>query len=351
MSNVDYDIFLGWATDRFGADNIRLRKDEILTHSPFCEDFKFNLWMRPDGGKQKRPNGVFRCWKTDRHGSLVKLVSELDRISYDDAEEMLCGGSSLRALEAQIHEYFGVRNPWGDPVTAPEPPAIPMIDLPLHTYRINDLSSQHPHRIEALRILGERHLPSDGLYVCTQGKYRDRIIIPYLDEEGRIVYWNARTMLDRDDIPKYMKPEDDSVDNTQLLYWSRRPNRGETLYLTEGEFDAMSLTLCGLCGVAYGGGKTLSDTQVELLRPHHVVIATDNDEKKQDAGRIALLGIGENLLSKGINKVGYIRPPRGYKDWNKLMEKTNRDTVKQYILDHTKQFTPWTRNELDMCRL
>jgi Toprim-like len=345
MSNINYETFLSWAINHFGAENIRIRKGEILTHSPFCEDQRFNLWLRPDGGKKNRENGVFRCWKTDRRGSLVKLVSDLDNIPYEEAEELLGGNSTLRQLEQQIHEMFGAKT-WEIPeITEPVPEPLQGIDLPPHTYLIDDLSKNHPFRQAAEEHLASRSIPTEGLYVCTRGDYKNRIIIPYYDQDGDLVYWNARTLSSRDDVPKYIKPNDENLDQTLVLYMQRHPKKGERIYLTEGEFDAMSLTLSGLCGVGCGG-KFLSDVQINMIRPFIPIIATDNDEKKRDAGLEALLTIGGRLLEKGFGEVYYIRPPVGFKDWNALLHVKGADRLREYVVKHTKPFTNWTKNEL-----
>jgi hypothetical protein len=113
---VDYDMFLEWAQDRFGEANIKIRNTahgtEICTHSYFArrqgiDDHKFHLWMSPSGGKSKHPEyGSYRCWLTDSMGSLVTLVANYDHIEFDEAEELISGCSSLRALEQKVAEFL-----------------------------------------------------------------------------------------------------------------------------------------------------------------------------------------------------------------------------------------------------
>jgi DNA primase len=334
--SVDYDTFLHWAKDHFGEENIRIKKSEILTHSPFCDDHTYNLWMRPDGGKKEREKGVFRCWKTDTKGSLVKLVSDLDNIPYEEAEELLCGTISLRQLEKKLHEFYG--SPVEPTIVIPKPHPV---DLPPYTYLIEDLSQNHHYRQLAEKYLAARAIPSSDLYVCIKGDYKNRIVIPYYDDEGDMIYWNARTLSRRDDVIKYMKPDDESIDPTRFLYMKKHPKAGSTIHLTEGEFDAMSLNLAGFYGAACGG-KSLHGNQIEILRKFKVVIATDNDAKQRDAGLEALVTIGNSLLEKGFPEVFYVRPPVGYKDWNALLSSKGSHIVKSYIDKHTKTFNRWT---------
>jgi DNA primase len=335
---LDFDTFLRWATNKFGAENIRFRGNEICTHSMFAdEDHKFHLWMNPSGGKKGLKGGAYRCWKTDKRGSLIALVAHLDRIDYEEAEELLTGTTSLRALEKKLEEYFGCQ---GDVDYNDVPEIKQRLELPLYTYLIEDLSSSHGFRVRAEAYLEKRKIPTDGLYVCIKGDYRNRIVIPYYNSEGDLIYFNARTMDTNPKALRYMKPDSDEIKQNEILYMKEWPRKGSQVYITEGEFDAMTLNLCGLYGTACGG-KFLSQSQVELLRPYVPVLATDGDI----SGKKALVSIGTELQARGFEKVYYVRPPKNYKDWNAVLEKHSPETIKDYITKNQKIFTQWTQEK------
>jgi hypothetical protein len=84
---VDYNKFFDWAQSRFG--NPEIRGNEICVNSIFTEDAKKKLWCNPSGGKNRIRHGVYHCWKTDRKGTLVSLVCEVDKISKNQALEVL----------------------------------------------------------------------------------------------------------------------------------------------------------------------------------------------------------------------------------------------------------------------
>jgi hypothetical protein len=141
---IDFDDFLNWATDRFGSANIKIKGDEILTHSIFTEDAKYHLWMNPSGGKSKHPEfGAFRCWKTDQRGSLVKLVSIVDQIPFEEAEELISSATTLRQLEQKVDEFFGITIE-ELPVTAKN-----QLELPPDSILITDLPSYNFYRKKA----------------------------------------------------------------------------------------------------------------------------------------------------------------------------------------------------------
>lgn len=346
---IDFDLFLEWATDRFGEANIKLRHTshgiEICAQSPFMlqkygkHDTKFHLWMNPSGGKSKYPDkGSYRCWRTDEMGSLVRLVSEIDHISDEDAEERIGSSTSLRSLEKRVHEFFGHKE---ETVDLPVEVGAKLIDLPESSYLIDKMAPTHFMRIKARQYLAKRKIPSDGLYVCISGDFKDRIVIPYYNWDGDLIYYNARLMNDRKDTLRYMKCPTEIIRQEEVLYMTSWPRAGSKIYLMEGEFDAITIGLAGLVGCACGG-KFLSESQIELIRQYEPVLAFDAD----DAGLEALVKTGQALLEKGFPKIQFVRPPKVYKDWNKLVVERNIQTLRAYIDQFEKPFTSYTPSML-----
>jgi hypothetical protein len=342
---VDYDAFLSWAENKFGKENIKFRRGnrEICTHSMFVEeDHKFHLWMNPDGGNKGRENGAYRCWKSTppRTGSLVGLVSELDGISYEQAEELICNSPSLRTLEQKVHRLF---ESYSEERTIPVE-SNDSINLPLFTQRIDDME-EGGWKEKAVAYLTNRKVPTEGLYVCTGGDFKNRIVIPYYDSHGRMIYFNARTMSKDDKVLKYMKPDGTDIQQSDLLYFPKWPRPGEKVLLMEGEFDSKSIHLAGFYAAACGG-KSLSDQQIQLLRGYIPVLAFDTDKSGQDVGRQAMVSIGKKLLENGFPEVYYIRPPRQYKDWNKVHQERGLAVLHKYVEANQRRFGAWTEDHL-----
>jgi len=341
---VDFDTFLQWANDRFGSFNVKVRHTahgvEICTHSPWSEeiigktDRKFKLWMNCEGGKHKVDEGAYRCWLTDKSGTLVELMSNWDGVPYEEAEEMLLGVASLRSLEQKVHDFFGYHEEATVAPTVIVPQAAEMA-LPEYCYLIDEMPPSSFMRIRARQYLRDRKIPTDGLYVCTDGDYKNRIIIPYYDREGRLIWYNARTMSTKESVLRYMKPPEGDQD--QVLFMTKWPHSGSQIYIMEGEFDAITLALCGFTGCAVGG-KYITDTQVQMIRDYRPILAFDADE----AGLEALINVGNGLLERGITDLMYVRPPKAYKDWNKLLKERNVQTVQAYVERFVKRFTSTT---------
>jgi DNA primase len=286
--------------------------------------------MNPSGGKKNLEGGAYRCWKTDAMGSLVSLVAECDNIPYDEAEELLLGSAtSLRSLENKLHKFFE-QGP--DPVDEVVETPRQEIELPEYSFLIDRMMPSNFWRLRAKNYLNNRKIPSMGLYVCTDGEHKNRIIVPYYDREGSLIFWNGRTMSDNKKVLRYAKPK--HGDQANVLYMTEWPKPGEKVYLMEGEFDAITLGMADLAGCACGG-KYLSANQIEMLRGYEIVLAFDAD----DPGLEALINIGNSLLESGFSRVSYVRPPVIYKDWNKLLQVRNLQTVRAYVERFEKRFT------------
>jgi DNA primase len=323
---IDFEKFVSWCENRFG--DVVVAGNEVKINSIFTEDYKRHLWCNPTGGKESREHGVYHCWKTDRKGTLVGLVMEVDKVSYDEALDILGGADiTLAELEAQVNEMFTKKHAKVE--------IKPDLEFPPHTYRIYDLPLGNYWRSLACIYLKQRCISPDEFYVCTDGDYRCRVVIPYYDQDGKLIYWNARYLKKDDKVVRYMGPKKEvGIGKEDVVYIPRWPKPETKLYLTEGEFDAQAITETGLYAGALGG-KNIGDKQVEIIRPFRPVLCTDCDK----AGQSALMKIGEKLLQKGFPAIGFIRPPLGFKDWNDMLIKEGPDVLRAYLEQKEK---PWT---------
>lgn len=327
--SIDFDKFLAWAESRF--DNIIVKDNEIKINSIFCEDYKHHLWCNPSGGKNKYPHGVYHCWKTDQKGSLVNLVMQFDKCSYEDALDILDGADiELNELEKKVQEIFDQKTiePKSDQKE------IKSLEIPPNCYLFSDLPSSNYIRKYASDYLKNRKIPEDNLYVCTQGRYKNRIVIPYYDRQGNLIYYNGRYIGNEGTNLRYLGPPKElGIGKSDVLFVPEWPEKQEKIYITEGEFDAISLSICGFKSVALGG-KVLSEKQFSMIKDQVPVLSFDSD----DAGSDALVKIANFLLSKGITNIYYVRPCKEFKDWNGMLVNKCENVIKNYIKLQEKKY-------------
>jgi hypothetical protein len=324
---IQFEKFLEWAESRF--TDVIVKGNEIKLNSIFCDDQKHHLWCNPYGGKKNNENGVFHCWKSNNKGSLVSLVMQVDNCSYEEALEILdCPNTNLASLEKKVNEIFENKKESFLDIENTN------IQLPHGCYSFDDLPSGNYHRTLADVYLDSRKIPRDNLLICTEGKYKSRIIIPYYNKNRDLIYFNSRLIGNGDSYMRYMgPPKEVGIGKGDVLYFPKWPESKVLLHLTEGEFDTLSLHSCGIHAAAFGG-KNLSDSQVEIIRPYIPVLCLDGDKY----GVEALINMGNLLLKKGFKEIYYVRIPNPYKDWNEFLIDTNQKILNFYIKNNIKKY-------------
>lgn len=151
-------------------------------------------------------------------------------------------------------------------------------------------------------------------------RFRNRIIFPIWDPQGRVVGFGGRTM--GDDLPKYLNsPEGEYFNKGQLLYGLHLARRGirEQGYavLMEGYVDVVSTYQHGVTNAVASLGTAFTREQGKLLMnyTHQVVIAYDSDS----AGVKAAVRAAEILQELG-GQVRIATIPEG-KDPDEFIQK------------------------------
>lgn len=144
-------------------------------------------------------------------------------------------------------------------------------------------------------LLSERE--SGGYY----DRFRNRIMIPIRDENGRMAGFGAR-ILDPNDQPKFLNsPQTAVFDKGRLLYGldrARKPIRAvDQAVIVEGYLDVIALHQAGYENAVSPMGTALTEDQMRLLKrfTRKIVLALDPDAAGQkavlrglDAARLAL---------------------------------------------------------------
>lgn len=335
--SVEFDTFLSWVKEHF--DDIKVSGKRIKINSLFCDhlggDEKHHLWCRPY-------TGYYHCYKSGKKGSLYELVMHVEKCAYSQAVDILGGDQSLRYLEAKIEAFFATEQ-------SNQEVEKPKLSLPPLTYSIKDLKEPYKSKVE--NYLFSRKIPTHGLYYCTQDKdFYGRIVIPYYNPEGELIYFNARSLNPKVKL-RYRGPiAGIGFKKEEVVWMSFFPKKGAKIYLTEGEFDAITLNLCGFHGCATGG-KDVQPKQIEMIRNYEICLAFDADP----SGKEAFRQLGWTLYQSGVKKVTFVRPPAPYKDWNEMLSgNTDKNKmaldekiIQAYIIKNEKPFNEFTSSLLN----
>lgn len=135
-------------------------------------------------------------------------------------------------------------------------------------------------------------------------RFRNRIVIPILDEHGRVVSFGGRRFLD-DKGPKYLNGADTSLFHKRDVIFGlnriieRRQNLSPigmlrefgTIYVVEGYMDVVSMHQFEFWNSVAAMGTALSSEQISKLFEHtdHLTFCFDGDEAGYKAARRAVL--------------------------------------------------------------
>lgn len=132
-------------------------------------------------------------------------------------------------------------------------------------------------------------------------RFRDRLLFPIRDLEGRVAGFGART-LQKDGIPKYLNsPQTEWFDKSRLLYGLDRAWRHiraeRQAVIVEGYMDVIRAHQAGYLNVVAQMGTALTEPQLRLLKAYtkRFVIALDADEAGQQATLRSLAVARETL--------------------------------------------------------
>ncbi|MFZ5809472.1 MAG: DNA primase [Chloroflexota bacterium] len=133
---------------------------------------------------------------------------------------------------------------------------------------------------EALLAAG---LVVEGENGQTHDRFRNRIMIPIRDEQGRMAGFGAR-ILDPKDVPKFLNsPQTAVFDKGKLLYGLDRARRAirtqDQAVIVEGYLDVIALHQAGFTNVVSPMGTALTEQQLFLLKrfSKRLVLALDSD--------------------------------------------------------------------------
>jgi DNA primase len=117
---------------------------------------------------------------------------------------------------------------------------------------------------------------------CGQGDYEGRLAIPYIAADGTVVDIRYRA-LNGDQSPKYMSMPGSK---THLYSVKSLLVNGDTLFITEGEIDCITVCQLGVAAVGVPGVKNWKPHYRLLMEDYdRVVVLCDGDQAGRDFGR------------------------------------------------------------------
>lgn len=247
--------------------------EEVRFLCPFCSDRK--------GSKDSKHHMYVNlrkekwiCFRCGAKGSLKYLLEKLG-ISEDVDNRQLASMEEFSGLIAGLQSVNMVKTLVGKKVKLEYPCETKSITKGTDAYSY--LRMVRKYTEQQISVFTEEYKMVTGYHVMD-----NRIFMPTFDEEGDMIYWIARSCLNRDPrLPKYVNPENTSeVRKSAVFNLYKAASRGLPIIICEGVFSAIA---CGNSAVALFG-KTATPDQISNLchvKVDDFIICLDGDATKE----------------------------------------------------------------------
>ncbi len=182
-------------------------------------------------------------------------------------------------------------------------------------------------------------------------RFRDRLMIPIHDSQGRAIAFGGRTLSDEQ--PKYLNsPETPLFDKGKTLYALDKAksaiSKADKAVVVEGYFDAIALHAAGISNAVASLGTALSlDAVKHLLRytdSKQVILNFDADAAGTTAAERAIGEIAE-LAYKGQVQLRIINIPDG-KDADDFLKSTGSPEPYRQLMEDAPLWLDWQMQQL-----
>ncbi|MGF1588907.1 MAG: DNA primase [Pleurocapsa sp.] len=183
--------------------------------------------------------------------------------------------------------------------------------------------------------------------------FRDRLIIPIADLQGRIIGFGSRSLKDEDQ-PKYLNsPETPLFDKSKTLFALDKARshitQADCAVVVEGYFDAIALHEAGIENVVASLGTAFTQNQLkQLLRftPSKQVVLNFDADNAGNKATARAIGELEDLVYGGVVQLRILNLPDG-KDADEFI-KGREDGVVIYFqaLENAPLWLDWLINRL-----
>ncbi len=195
---------------------------EYLFYCPKCDHHKSKLSVNID-------KNVFKCWVCEYSGANIhRLVRRYGNYNQQKAWKKFQETFDLGEFEATIHNMF----------EEDEKEASHLTPLPKEFVSLANKNLPYS-ALPALRYLKDRGVTKKDIVYwkigyCPEGEYKNRVIVPSFNLEGRANFFVARTYTNG--WPKYMSPQ---TRRNNIVFNKLFLDFQSDITITEGVFDAI----------------------------------------------------------------------------------------------------------------
>ena len=296
---------------------------------PICREGK--SW-----GKKRRLYYILRdnkicCHNCGWYGSPVDFVIEITNVTFKDLVEESKTFTKIPALSEQKHKANTEKKAL---------PSLPDDSINLFDghqvgyYDKNDIVKEALSTVVERRLNSAVNRPKSLWISLTDFVHKNRIIIPFYDETGKIIFYQTRSFNElTKGYPKYLSK---SGAEKSLFNVNEIDSNESSIFIFEGPIDACFVKNgVAVAGIQENSHESLTTTQQQQLGKfllHNQIWVLDSQWQDN-----AALNKSMNLIEQG--KKVFLWPKsygEMFKDFNDMCVKLKRDEISSnFILQHT----------------
>jgi len=336
---LDLEVVNDFVYEFFSLVSISKNSEHWHARCVLCGDSKKNSRKKRFHLDYNKGSPIWQCFNCGRSGSFLELYSELKGLSISDSKNELFGFETIKdrlsvkktTSDIKIENRINSQNfNYIREKSVSRNQKVDGILLSKYKETLNDF------------ISNRKIPPIYDILICYDGDFKGRIIIPILDNDNNIIYFQARRLPGSNIQPKYINP---NVEKSMIVLNENKFDENKDIIITEGLIDAFMI---GNQGTACLGGF-FSDNFIETIKNYtkkNIILAFDNPFI-DDAGYKNLIKFmmgdgGKKQPSKFSKIVKYFLPDtehRDAKDINILSIKYNIEEMYNYILNNSYSYT------------
>ena len=273
-------------------------RNNYAYHCPLCNHHKPKLEVNLTENREgKNP---WHCWACDARGTTIYNLFkqlEVDPNKYKELSSLVKTSKSIK--ETQI----------ASTVTLPDE------YISLNDVDNSDIMARHALAYLKRRNISKYDIIKYNIGYCKEGLYKNMIVIPTYDADGRLNYFTARSF-EKEPYVKYRNPSAsrDIIPNEHLINWNI------PIVLCEGPFDAIAIKRNAIPLL----GKNIQNSLMKKIVTSvvdKIYIALDRDAIKQ------ALKFCDKLMAEGkevylVDMQDKDPSEMGFENFTKLIQNT-----------------------------
>lgn len=285
---------------------------------------KKRCWWLPD-------KGFIHCFNCGQTWNPVNFIKEAGNLTAADIARQIRSGEyeimdldKRRPVQLELSEEVRKALSFGDE-SLPEDAIDLGSESQLNYYKDSSAVQKALKYLESRRLLTAVNRPKTYFISLKDYVHRNRLVFPFYDERGRIVFYQTRAIganVDeyREDIRYLGKVgAEKSVFNID-----RVEDSIEEIFVFEGPIDSCFLKNgVAVAGISKGGSNftELQESQLSLLRTLHKIVWVLDNQWVDETARVK----SEKLLQEGESVFLWPEEYREYKDFNEYCVKNGVD--------------------------